>query len=75
MPPLTPSAPRHHNYGVQDIHYEIVGKALLNTLEEALTAQKLWDEETKAQWAIVWGAVEATMKAGMAEGKAEAEAK
>jgi hemoglobin-like flavoprotein len=42
-------ARRHVKYGVQQEHYELVGAALLWTLEQALAA--LWTNEVKLAWA------------------------
>ncbi|GAB3558132.1 globin family protein [Spirosoma fluminis] len=45
---LTQLAQRHVRYGVQDRHYDLVGEALLWTLEQGLG--KFWTEETKNAW-------------------------
>ena len=45
---LTQLAHRHVRYGVQDRHYDLVGEALLWTLEQGLG--NAWTEETKNAW-------------------------
>lgn len=45
---LTQLAQRHVRYGVQDWHYDLVGEALLWTLEQGLG--NAWTEETKNAW-------------------------
>ncbi|WP_037577248.1 globin family protein [Sporocytophaga myxococcoides] len=41
-------AGRHVKYGVKERHYQIVGEALLWTLEKGLG--ELWNSETKESW-------------------------
>ena len=45
---LTQLAQRHVRYGVQVRHYDLVGEALLWTLEQGLG--NAWTEETKNAW-------------------------
>ena len=45
---LTQLAQRHVRYGVRDRHYDLVGEALLWTLEQGLG--NAWTEETKNAW-------------------------
>ncbi len=45
---ITDLAKRHEGYGVQPIHYEMVGEALLWTLEKGLGDD--WNEETATAW-------------------------
>jgi hemoglobin-like flavoprotein len=52
-------ARRHVKYGVQEEHYELVGAALLWTLEQALAA--LWTNEVKQAWANCYGLLSSTM--------------
>jgi hemoglobin-like flavoprotein len=52
-------ARRHVKYGVQEEHYELVGAALLWTLEQALAA--LWTNEVKQAWANCYGLLSSAM--------------
>ncbi|GAB4014408.1 globin family protein [Spirosoma koreense] len=45
---LTKLAQRHIRYGVKERHYDLVGEALLWTLEQGLG--NAWTEETKNAW-------------------------
>jgi hemoglobin-like flavoprotein len=53
---------RHAGYGVEDCHYETVGKALLWMLEKALRTD--FTPETKEAWTIVYDLLAQTMKDG-----------
>ncbi|HSC36340.1 MAG TPA: globin domain-containing protein [Chitinophagaceae bacterium] len=53
-------AQRHVKYGVQDEHYEWVGRALLWTLEIGL--QKKWDDEVKMAWTVCYTTLSDAMK-------------
>lgn len=57
---------RHAGYQVREAHYEIVGEALLWTLERGLGPD--FTPETKAAWAKVYGVLAETMKAGARDG-------
>lgn len=46
---------RHVRYGVQDRHYAIVGRALLETLAELLGPA--FDDETKAAWSDAYAII------------------
>lgn len=46
---------RHKGYGVQAKHYEMVGAALLWTLEQGLGSD--WDEATAEAWASCYGII------------------
>ena len=52
-------ARRHVKYGVQEEHYELVGAALLWTLEQALSA--LWTNEVKQAWVNCYGLLSSAM--------------
>lgn len=52
-------ARRHVKYGVQEEHYELVGAALLWTLEQALA--NLWTNEVKQAWANCYGLLSSAM--------------
>ena len=60
---------RHAGYQVREAHYEIVGEALLWTLERGLGPD--FTLETKAAWAKVYGVLAETMKAGARDGAAQ----
>jgi hemoglobin-like flavoprotein len=62
---------RHAGYQVREAHYEIVGEALLWTLERGLGPD--FTLETKAAWAKVYGVLAETMKAGARDGAAQRE--
>jgi hemoglobin-like flavoprotein len=51
---------RHAGYGVEDRHYETVGKALLWTLEKGLGSA--FTPEVRAAWTAVYGVLATTMK-------------
>jgi hemoglobin-like flavoprotein len=51
---------RHAGYGVEDRHYDTVGKALLWTLEKGLGSA--FTPEAKEAWATVYGILATTMK-------------
>lgn len=53
---------RHVDYGVLPPHYDIVGAALLHTLEVAL--QDNWTPEVRQGWTLVYGVVSAAMLQG-----------
>jgi len=56
---------RHVAYGVQDMHYDTVGSALLWTLGQGLGDTFTTDVETA--WATVYGLLADTMKSAAAE--------
>ena len=53
---------RHRGYGVEDAHYDTVGRALLEMLAEIIG--KRWVPEVQAAWAGLYRTVETAMKAG-----------
>jgi hemoglobin-like flavoprotein len=53
---------RHVTYGVKPFHYELVGSALLWTLEKALGTD--WNEETKIAWVACYTSIVAIMQKG-----------
>lgn len=53
---------RHVGYGVRDEHYDVVGAALLWTLEAGLGAR--FDREAKAAWSSAYQLLADTMRAG-----------
>jgi len=61
---------RHGTYGVRDEHYEMVGEALLWTLEKALSLD--FTPETKEAWAQTYGFLAETMKAACHQQKDQA---
>jgi hemoglobin-like flavoprotein len=56
---------RHSGYGVMAAHYELVGEALLWTLERGLGDG--FTPEVRSAWASVYGVLAAAMQAGAAE--------
>lgn len=53
---------RHAGYGVMDAHYAIVGKALLDMLQEVLAAA--FTPEVREAWGSLFHSVESLMKEG-----------
>jgi len=56
---------RHASYDVKDVHYPIVGEALLYTLEKALG--DAFTPEVKDAWVGVYGVITENMQAGAKE--------
>ncbi|HVJ34020.1 MAG TPA: globin family protein [Terriglobia bacterium] len=63
-PVLQKLGQRHGGYGVKPAHYDLVGAALLQTLEQGLGRD--FTDETRAAWSTVYGLVARTMMAGSA---------
>jgi hemoglobin-like flavoprotein len=63
LPQVRALGVRHGAYGVSDRDYEAVGKALLWTLEKALSRE--FTAETKKAWAAVYGVLAENMQAGV----------
>jgi len=59
VPVLQGLGKRHVKYGVKPPHYDVVGQAVLKTLEAGLQAD--FTAETRAAWTKVWGIVATTM--------------
>ncbi|WP_299782868.1 globin family protein [uncultured Roseobacter sp.] len=55
---------RHATYGVQPEHYDLVGKALLWTLEKGLA--DIWSIEVREAWAAAYGLIAQKMLKGAA---------
>lgn len=53
VPILQSLGSRHDTYGVQEAHYQTVGAALLQTLEQGLGAE--FTSEVAAAWSSVYG--------------------
>ena len=62
IPQVRALGKRHAGYGVEDRDYDSVGKALLWTLEKALSRE--FTAATKDAWAAVYGLLAETMKEG-----------
>ena len=60
LPALRQLGQRHAGYGVKEAHYEIVGDALLKTLQQGLGAA--WTPEVESAWIDVYGVLASTMK-------------
>lgn len=52
LPEIKLMAVRHIGYGVKTAHYDMVGKALLWTLEKGL--QHDWNDKTKQAWTLCY---------------------
>jgi len=66
-PSLRELAVRHVGYGVRPAHYDVVGRALLQTLEAGLGAA--FDRPARSAWAKVWHAVSSTMLEAASEAR------
>lgn len=60
LPSAEALARRHVGYGVRAEHYDVVGTALLWTLEQGLGAR--FTAEVRAAWAAAYGALAGAMK-------------
>jgi nitric oxide dioxygenase len=52
-------AKRHNDYGVKSHHYNLVGRALLCTLQKALG--KEWTDEVRSAWINCYSILSGTM--------------
>ena len=59
IPALAALGERHVSYGIVEVHYDVVGKALLMTLEQGLG--KDFTPAVREAWSIVYDAVAVTM--------------
>jgi len=59
VPVLTELGKKHVGYGVLPAHYDVVGQALLDTLEVGLG--EAWTPSVKEAWVEVYGVVKTTM--------------
>ena len=62
LPSIASLGRRHVAYGVTDRHYDVVGAALLWTLEKGLG--DAWNAEAKEAWSTVYGAISGAMRGG-----------
>lgn len=53
---------KHDDYGVKDEHYELIKKALMNTLQDVLNDQ--FDDNTQLAWSSIIDLIISTMKKG-----------
>ena len=60
VPVLAALGERHVGYGILEPHYDVVGKALVMTLEQGLG--DAFTPEVKEAWTLVYGVVATTMK-------------
>jgi hemoglobin-like flavoprotein len=65
VPAVKTLGARHSSYGVTAAHYEIVGGALLWTLQRGLGEG--FTPEVRSAWVKVYSVLAATMQAGAAE--------
>ena len=68
IPALESLGRKHVQYGVQDKHYDVVGEALLWTLEKGLGLA--WTPGTRDAWATTYGIVASVMQRAAAEAAA-----
>lgn len=68
IPTVQQLGAKHLTYGVKDEHYDIVGGALLYTLEKGLG--DAWNDDLQAAWAETYGTVAGVMKDAAAEAAA-----
>ncbi len=61
---------RHHQYGAQPAHYDIVGAVLLDTLAQGLG--KRWNAELKQAWAMAYSMVANAMMEAASQESASA---
>ena len=59
LPALKSLGKRHANYGVEEYHYQIVGKALINTLKKSLG--KDFTPQVESAWLKTYGLVSLVM--------------
>jgi hemoglobin-like flavoprotein len=61
---------RHVGYGVEEMHYDLVGSALLGALRDSLG--QAWSEDVEEAWATLYGAMaEAMIEAAADVGHAD----
>lgn len=65
LPALRHLGKRHVAYGVQDTHYAVVGRALLETLEIGLG--DAFDAPTREAWSTMYALVSTTMIEGASQ--------
>jgi hemoglobin-like flavoprotein len=58
---------KHAEYEAKKEHYEVVGQALVLTLEKELSAKGQWNDDVKAAWVDVYQLIQDTMLQGAAE--------
>jgi hemoglobin-like flavoprotein len=68
IPALESLGRGHVKYGVEDKHYDLVGQALLWTLEKGLGLA--WTPEARDAWATTYGIVAGVMQKAAAEAAA-----
>ena len=59
---------RHVRYGVQPEHFDVVGSALLWTLEQGLG--ELFTPEVREAWVAAWDVIAGAMREGMRRAEA-----
>lgn len=62
LPAAVELARRHVGYGARDAHYVLVGRALIDTMREALGPA--FDQQTEAAWAAAYATLSGAMIAG-----------
>ena len=71
VPALQALGVKHNDYGVTDDQYDVVGAALLYTLEKGLG--EAWSPELRDAWAEVYGIAASVMKDAQAKARLAAE--
>lgn len=66
VPVLENLGARHVGYGVAEAHYDVVGRALLETLASAL-GDDAWTPAAREAWTATWEIVKTTMIRGARE--------
>ena len=74
-PTLRALGAAHAKYGVVPVHFDVVGDALLWTLESALHPQGRWTPATADAWAKAWTLVRSVMQPALVEATERAAAK
>ncbi len=62
IPQVQALGARHADYGVEDVHYETVGAALMWTFEKALS--KEFTASTREAWTVIYSLLAQAMKEG-----------
>lgn len=67
VPFIAEMGDRHRGYGVKDTHYEVVGEALISTLEQSLHDN--FTPHCRQSWIAAYELLAATMKEGAARAR------
>lgn len=64
LPVLHSLGGRHRGYGVRESHYDVVGRALLQTLHDGLA--DAFTDDARSAWIAIYGFIATEMMAGAA---------